>query len=175
MPGLQGGDMRLAPENRPLRWGLIATLILGLGGALAGGSVPPAAAEDGDATRPSLADLMSLTQLRHFKLWYAQRVGNWPLANYEMRQFEQTVRRVVQLYPAVGTLAEANLIREKTDPAMADLRKALADKDSAAFENAFVRLTGACNDCHRAANVGFIVVQTPKRSPFSNQQFETEP
>jgi hypothetical protein len=31
-----------------------------------------------------LGDFMGLTQLRHFKLWYAGRSKNWELADYEV-------------------------------------------------------------------------------------------
>jgi len=40
-------------------------------------------AEEQDAARPTLADLMALTQLRHYKLWYSERLENWKLADYE--------------------------------------------------------------------------------------------
>ena len=33
---------------------------------------------------PRLNDMMVATQLRHFKLWYAGVVQNWPLAKYEL-------------------------------------------------------------------------------------------
>ena len=33
---------------------------------------------------PRLNTLMMVTQLRHFKVWYAGPVQNWPLANYEL-------------------------------------------------------------------------------------------
>jgi hypothetical protein len=152
--------------------GAFAAIAAAVAITFAGTLSPSAIAQDEDAIRPSLSDLMTLTQLRHFKLWYAQRVENWPLATYELDQFEQTIRRIVQLYPKTSAIAQANLIRERTDPAMADLRKALAERNAARFEAAYTQLTSACNQCHHAAGVGFIVVQTPRRSPFSNQEFE---
>lgn len=39
------------------------------------GSFSSAVADEQDAARPTLADLMSLTQLRHYKLWYAERMN----------------------------------------------------------------------------------------------------
>jgi hypothetical protein len=54
-------------------------------------------AEEQNASRPSLADLMLLTQLRHFKLWYAHSLDNWKLAAYELAQFEATISRIVKL------------------------------------------------------------------------------
>ena len=50
-----------------------------------------AAAEEQDASRPTLGDLMTLTQRRHFKHWYAARLQNWKLAAYEFGLFEMTI------------------------------------------------------------------------------------
>ena len=111
--------------------------------------------------RPTLADLMMLTQLRHDKLWYATRVENWQLAAYEFHQFETTIDRIVKLYPMVSSVAQANLIYEKTDPAMAQLRSAITDKNRSRFEAAYGQMTSACNECHLAAGVSFIRVQVP--------------
>ena len=62
-----------------------------------------------DAIRPSLADLMALTQLRQFKLWYAERVRNWKLSAYELAQFQATIDRTEKLYPTASSIAEAAL------------------------------------------------------------------
>lgn len=142
---------------------------------LAGVPFIGAAAQEQDAARPPLGDLMLLTQLRHFKLWYAQRVGNWPLADYELKQFTATIDRIVRLYPATSSIAQANLIREQTEPAMAALRQAISDRDNSRFEAAFVQITNACNQCHQRAGVGFITVQVPTHSPFGNQNFGPAP
>jgi hypothetical protein len=131
-----------------------------------------AVAEEQDASRPTLSDLMTLTQLRHFKLWYAARLENWKLAAYELDQFETTIGRIVKLYPTASSIAQANLIHEKTDPAMSDLRRAIHDRSSSRFEAAYVQISSACNQCHQATEVGFIVVQVPTKSPFSNQNFK---
>jgi hypothetical protein len=52
------------------------------------------AQQAGNAPRtiPSLADIMSATQWRHLKLAYSGKVGNWPLANYELGQFTEFFR-----------------------------------------------------------------------------------
>jgi len=134
-----------------------------------------AAAQERDPTLPSLSDLMTLTQLRHYKLWYAERADNWRLANYELDQFITTVDRITKLYPGASAVAQANTIREKTYPALSELRKAINDKDSSRFEAAYKQITASCNQCHQAADVGFIVVQVPTRSPFSNQDFRPNP
>ena len=124
-----------------------------------------------DAGLPTLGDLMALTQLRHNKLWYAGRTQNWKLASYELDQLVKTVDRIAKLYPAASSIAQADLIHEKTDPALLNLAKAIHDKSNPRFEAAFVEITHACNECHQAAGVDSIVVQTPSSSPFSYQDF----
>lgn len=145
--------------------------LVALAAAQALGPFPGAAAQDRDAARPTLGDLMTLTQLRHFKLWYAQRMGNWPLANYELGQFKSTIDRIMQLYPTASSVAQSDVIREKTSTAIAELQQAISDRSSTRFEAAYMKITNACNQCHQAAGVGFITVQVPTRSPFSNQNF----
>ncbi len=56
---------------------------------------PGVATQDRDAPRPTLGNLMTLTQVSHFKLWYAERMGNWPLASYERGQLRNTIDRIV--------------------------------------------------------------------------------
>jgi len=46
-----------------------------------------------------------------------------------------------------------------------------AVKDAARFTRGFADLTVACNSCHAAAQVGFIAIQVPTTSPFSDQSF----
>jgi hypothetical protein len=124
-----------------------------------------------DAGRPTLGDLMSLIQLRHFKLWYAHLQGNWGLAAYELGQFRTTFSRIATLYPSAKSISQANTIRERTAPALSELFQAINDRNSSRFKAAYVQITDACNQCHQAAGVGFIVVKVPTRSPFSNQDF----
>ena len=133
------------------------------------GAEPPAAA--GDSATPSLADIMSTIQFRHLKLAYSGRVMNWPLAGYELDLIQQSFDAAARLYPVFKGIPVAELIKKESAPPIADLRRAIDTKSSGASSKAFVRLTEACNGCHRAAGVGFIVIRTPAASPFSNQLF----
>jgi hypothetical protein len=134
------------------------------------------AADPDDPNKPALADLMAMTQLRHFKLWYAERVENWPLADYELRQMRGVLARTAKLYPDAAASAGAIRFGQETGPILVDIQAAIGDKNSKRFESAFGRLTAACNQCHQATGVSFITVQVPKRSPFSNQKFSpTQP
>ena len=51
------------------------------------------------------------------------------------------------------------------------MEEAVKAKDAARFDAAYARLTAACNACHQSANVGMVVIQAPKTSPFANQDF----
>jgi hypothetical protein len=60
--------------------------------------------------------------------------------------------------------------RMVTEP-LKDLRAAVENKDSHAFEGAYESLTTSCNNCHQATNFGFNAVQTPATNPYPNQAF----
>jgi mono/diheme cytochrome c family protein len=162
--------MQLAPETRfylILRRKLVmmlsaAAFVCGL--AQAG----PATALD-DFNRPTLSELMTTTQLRHFKLSYAGRVKNWDLAQYELGKMRETFAMAAQLYPLFQTVEQAKLIAQMSQPPLQALEKAIQQKDRPAFKQAFRALTDACNSCHSAAGLGFIAIRVPTSSPFSDQ------
>lgn len=47
----------------------------------------------------------------------------------------------------------------------------LEAKDNAAFAKGYSDLTVACNACHQGIGRGFIVMQKPIASPFTDQSF----
>jgi len=126
------------------------------------------------AIRPSLADLMSIAQLRHFKVEYSHKVRNWKLAEYELDKLEETFTRIARLYPTAAEVAQSGLIEEKTKPALSELRRAIAEKNTPLFKSAYMAVTDACNQCHSAANVEFITIRVPTKSPLSNQIFDPQ-
>jgi hypothetical protein len=120
---------------------------------------------------PLLADIMSGTQWRHLKLAYAGKVRNWQLADYELGRMQQSFGDAAQFFPVFKNVPLAELIKNESEPPLADLRKAIDAKNGNDFGRAFGKLTDACNRCHRAAGVGFVVIRVPTSSPFSNQLF----
>src|SRR4029077_4870399 len=92
---------------------------------------------------PRLNDMMVATQLRHFKLWYAGIVQNWPLANYECAQIRTSIYDARNLYP---NNPSSNMTMMA--PAADELHDAIKPKDSVKFSIAFSKLTAACNSCH---------------------------
>jgi cytochrome c553 len=149
---------------RTLKIGLISTLAVL---AVCTGSI----AEENSGQRatsyvPRLSDLMVVIQIRHAKLFYAVRRGNWPLADYELEQL-------------ISTLSEAGRYYPKTTPPMTvadsirtSLGEAIKAKDEAKFDRAFDEMNAGCNRCHEAADRPFIVIRRPSYpSAFSNQLY----
>jgi hypothetical protein len=144
--------------------------------AIAAGAPQPLDAQQpqpgsANAYLPVLADIMSGTQWRHLKLAYSGKVKNWQLADYELGQIQKSFADAAQLYPVFKNIPLAELIKSESEPPLADLRKSIDAKNLDDFARAFGKLTDACNRCHRAAGVGFIVIRIPTSSPFSNQLF----
>jgi hypothetical protein len=118
---------------------------------------------------PRLNNIMMLTQLGHFKLWYAGAVQNWPLANYELEQIRASIRLAKTLFPDSD---KSNM--DSMAPAAEDLDKAIKAKDAAKFGSAFGKLTSACNACHQDTGFGFIKIREPRLSPIETSPFSDE-
>jgi hypothetical protein len=123
-----------------------------------------------DAYRPPLGDIMNAIQLRHIKLWFAGKLGNWELATYEVGEIKASLEKAADLYRGIP----AELVTNTADPILA-IGDAIESKDSAKFVKAFSDLTAACNGCHRGIGRGFIVIQVPVASPFTDQSFSPHP
>jgi mono/diheme cytochrome c family protein len=121
---------------------------------------PPAVGPD----VPDLSAQMTATQFRHIKLWFAGKLGNWKLAAYELDQLASSLDDAARRTPAGAAL-------EDTAKQITSLRNAIESRDLSAFTKAYSELTNACNACHRAAGRGFISVQVPAVSPFTDQDF----
>lgn len=126
---------------------------------------PLAVARD-DAYAPSLGDIMGATQLRHIKLWFAGKLQTWDLATYEVGQIKGSLENAATLYQGIP----AEDVTNTAEPIQA-IRDAIEAKDSTRFAKAFNDLTLACNACHQDIGRGFIVIQVPTASPFSDQSF----
>src|SRR6516165_9827929 len=124
-----------------------ATTVLFIGASLPVLAVDqkPANIQQGHA--PRLNDMMVATQLRHFKLWYAGIVQNWPLANYELAQIRDAIADTERLFAGKGGSKMSPMMTPPTD----ELADAIKAKDEKKFASAFTKLTAACNSCHEAA------------------------
>jgi hypothetical protein len=126
------------------------------------------------AFTPGLGEIMTLTQMRHAKLWLAGQAANWPLASYELDELREGMQDAATFHPthkdAPVPIPEV-INKIMTDPLL-QLENAISARDSSRFNQAFDALTEACNSCHRATNFGFNVVTRPTGNPYVNQTFE---
>jgi mono/diheme cytochrome c family protein len=153
---------------------------IALGVALALIAIVPASSDDVPFAAPppphpgqpdapvlaSLGDLMGFVQMRHIKRWYAGKAKNWGLARYELAQLEDTLSRAAVRY--VNIPVEYII---KAGKPLGDMRDAATAKDAAKFMRGYSELTAACNACHTAGDVGFIHIQPPTASPYSDQAY----
>jgi hypothetical protein len=127
-----------------------------------------AKAEDAPAPAanvPGLGEIMTLQQLRHIKLWFAGRAGNWPLADYELGELNEGFEDVAKL------LGGDTVDKMVGAPIKALQKKAVDERNRAAFFAAYDALSAGCNSCHRTLDHAFIAIQRPTALPYSDQKF----
>ena len=125
---------------------------------------------------PELGELMILQQVRHTKLWFAAEAGNWPLALYEIGELGEGFDAVIKYHPIKeeSPVAPQDAIPRMIMEPLASLREAVNKQDRSLFVERYDALTTACNNCHRATNVGFNRVQRPETNPYPDQDFSAE-
>jgi hypothetical protein len=116
---------------------------------------------------PSLAVVMGLIQLSHFKLWLAGNLRNWPLAEYELSQMNATLQEARALFPNVPAADTGAMSAE-------ELRDAIRTKDGVKFDAAFEKFTSECNSCHQKVGLGFIKIRVPVTSPIMTSPLSNE-
>jgi hypothetical protein len=126
------------------------------------------------AFTPGLGEIMTLTQMRHVKLWYAGQAANWPLAAYELEELHEGMEDAATFHPTHkdAPLPIPALIEKIMTEPLQRVEKAIGARDAPAFGEGFDALTEACNACHRATNFGFNVVTRPTANPYTNQAFQ---
>ena len=133
-----------------------------------------AAACAGRAPGPGLGEIMTLSQMRHAKLWWAGEAQNWELAAYELDELQEGLDDVVRFHPTHknAPLPLSDLVPKIMGEPVRQARRAVESKDREAFVVAYDGLTRACNGCHQATSFGFNVVRRPTDpSWFGNQDF----
>ena len=130
-----------------------------------------------EAYAPGLGEIMTLQQMRHTKLWLAGEAGNWDLAAYEIKELGEGFDDVVKFHPTheESPVAPKDAIPRMVTVPLMEVSAAVDKKDTKGFEQAYDKLTSACNDCHQATNFGFNRVQRPAMNPYPNQVFAPAP
>jgi len=130
-----------------------------------------ASAEQQKPFTPGLGEIMTLQQMRHMKLWFAGRSGNWDLADYELDELKEGYEDIGTYFPTKDGVPTGPMAAAIVEKEVAELDKAIKAKNEKAFVAGFDRLTASCNACHQASKKEFIVVQRPTGNPYANQSF----
>jgi glucose/arabinose dehydrogenase len=100
-------------------------------------------------------------------LWFAGDKENWPLANYYLGETRSNLRWAVRIRPVrkieSGGNVDLNGILEAVDNTMlADVEKAIQNKNAASFKSAYQRTIEGCNACHTAVEKPYLRVRVPE-------------
>ncbi len=126
---------------------------------------------DVDDLKPGLGEIMGVIQQHHAKMYYAATKDNWPLADYELGEIQESLDDAVKFNPTFKGAPVADLVPSLTKASLAQVHDAIAKKDKKAFLSAYNSLSSSCSNCHKAANHPFIQIQTPTDAQFSDQKF----
>ncbi len=128
-----------------------------------------------ESFKPGLGEIMSLTAMRHAKIWFAGQAENWALAAYELDELKEGFEDAELFHPTHKhlKLPMKQLILATMQQPMNALEKAVEAKNLIEFNKQYDQLTTGCNACHQMADFGFNVnvVIRPNFNPFSNQNF----
>ncbi|HET7610730.1 MAG TPA: hypothetical protein VFK29_02975 [Rhodanobacteraceae bacterium] len=123
---------------------------------------------------PELGQQMLELQIRHDRLWWAGKAGNWNLAYYMVSELGEALRGIEETNgeaPELQPQKLSEVMPAMMDPAIRNVQEALAKKDTAAFAQAFDRLSASCNACHATAGVEFLHIQRPKTPLLDNLRY----
>jgi hypothetical protein len=123
---------------------------------------------------PELGQQMLELQIRHDRLWWAGKAGNWNLAYYMVGELGEALRGIEQTNgdaPELQPDKLSEVMPAIMDPAIRNVQDALAKKDAAAFATAYDALSASCNACHAKAGVEFLHIQRPQTPLLDNLRY----
>ena len=115
--------------------------------------------------RPGLGEFMLSVQVHHCKLFFAGSAANWQLAKFEVDEIREQLNHAVAIETDRTEIKSIPMVY----PALDSIDAAISAKDTAQFHQQYIRLTNACNECHKAVNFEFNKVKIPDVNPYTNQ------
>jgi cytochrome c553 len=161
--------------------------------ALAGAPAQPAKADNSkvdssalnaDVARlknitPTLSHVMADVAFQYSNLWFAGQRKNWPLAMFYFNETRGRIKWMLRINPTPktpdGDIVNAQGIYDAIDSStMEDLKKAIANKDSAAFVSAYKMMLEACYTCHKSAGRPYLRPMVPTVAPQTIINYDPE-
>jgi hypothetical protein len=118
--------------------------------------------------KPGFGELMGNVQSHHSKLWFAGQNANWKLAEFEVKELNETIADILKYQ---NQRKESQMI-EMINPALDSISVAINQKNTKIFNSSYALLTSSCNECHLTTNFEYNIVKIPDSSPFTNQDFK---
>jgi hypothetical protein len=135
---------------------------------------PPVGDRATNAVKPELGQQMLELQIRHNRLWWAAKAGNWNLAYYMVSEIGEALRAIEKTNgdtPELQPQKLSELMPAIMNPAVRAVQQSLEQRNQAAFGRAYDKLSGACNACHAEAGVEFLHLQRPKTPMLDNLRY----
>ena len=120
---------------------------------------------------PGLGDLMESLQVQHGTLWFAGSAQNWSLAAYVVDSIKEGIADMIVLRPRYKRESIVEMLAPFTAKPLQVLQEAVEAKDSSLFMQAYDSLTSGCNTFHNNHEYGFIAIQRPTASAFTNLRY----
>ncbi|MBS0663374.1 MAG: hypothetical protein JSR48_08910 [Verrucomicrobia bacterium] len=123
-----------------------------------------------------LGEMMGYMQRYADKLWYAEEAGNWELAEFYRGEIAEIAEGISQAHVTKDGAEVSKMIGEMLPPAIEEVTKAVAARDSGQFRRSYQSMVTTCNGCHEATKHDFIRISIPAGSPLHwNQAFSVNP
>ena len=116
--------------------------------------------EDVAMIQPGLARLMPDIGARNWKLYYAAKAQNWPLANFQAKE----IKKLLELCTITRPKYEEN-IAEFLQERWVSIEAAVQQEDFAAFEAAFHKAVDSANAYHELRDKPFLRWKLPDSPP----------
>jgi cytochrome c553 len=117
--------------------------------------------------QPGLGPVMVDYSTRAGNVYYAAQGGNWGFAAYQLKEMTEIQEVAENTRPEKAAALKAF---EKSS--LGPLAKDIENQDQPAFKKDFQTMITACNGCHKANGMGFVVYQLPAQ-PATPAKMET--
>ena len=116
---------------------------------------------------PSQSHAMMDVDYHFANLWFAGQSKNWPLAQFYLDETRSHLRWAVRIIPVRripgGEIDLRGLLEAIDSTGLAQIGKAIADKNSVTFTGAYRRTLEACYSCHQASDKPYLRPRIPEQ------------
>jgi hypothetical protein len=116
---------------------------------------------------PSQSHAMMDVDYHFSNLWFAAQGKNWPLAQFYLNETRSHLRWAVRIIPVRripgGEIDLRGLLEAVDSTGLAEIGKAITDKNGERFAGAYRRTLEGCYSCHQAADKSYLRPRIPEQ------------